>query len=111
MNEMEQLREDIRATAPEPRPEFAARLERNVEAGFKPAKAPKPARSGPDSSARPSRSACTALRRARHRARRVGRQRRATTTTAARSGGVGAEIAAERSPRRPRRRRPAGAPR
>ena len=44
MNEMEQLREDIRATAPEPRPEFAARLERNVVAGFKPSKTPKPER-------------------------------------------------------------------
>jgi hypothetical protein len=41
MTELEQLRDDVRATAPEPRPEFAARLERNVEAGFKPAKAPK----------------------------------------------------------------------
>ncbi|HEV2999685.1 MAG TPA: DUF4349 domain-containing protein [Solirubrobacteraceae bacterium] len=38
---MEQLREDVRATAPRPRPEFAARLERNVEAGFKPARAPR----------------------------------------------------------------------
>jgi uncharacterized protein DUF4349 len=38
MNDTEQLRDDLRATAPQPRPEFAARLERRVEAGFKPAK-------------------------------------------------------------------------
>ncbi|MDQ3741280.1 MAG: hypothetical protein M3389_10105, partial [Actinomycetota bacterium] len=37
MNDLEQLREDVRATAPQPRPEFAARLERRVEAGFRPA--------------------------------------------------------------------------
>ncbi|HEX2086557.1 MAG TPA: DUF4349 domain-containing protein [Solirubrobacteraceae bacterium] len=36
MTEMEQLREDVRATAPQPRPEFAAQLERRVEAGFAP---------------------------------------------------------------------------
>ncbi len=41
MNDSDQLREDVRATAPQPRPHFAARLERNVEAGFKPAKPPK----------------------------------------------------------------------
>jgi hypothetical protein len=41
MNDLDQLREDVRATAPQPRPHFAARLERNVEAGFKPAKPPK----------------------------------------------------------------------
>jgi hypothetical protein len=40
MNDLEQLRDDVRATAPQPRPEFAARLERKVEAGFKPDKAP-----------------------------------------------------------------------
>lgn len=34
----EQLRDDVRATAPQPRPEFAARLERRVEAGFEPAR-------------------------------------------------------------------------
>ncbi|HEX2085676.1 MAG TPA: DUF4349 domain-containing protein [Solirubrobacteraceae bacterium] len=41
MNDLEQLREDVRATAPQPRPEFAARLERRVEAGFR---TPKPSR-------------------------------------------------------------------
>ncbi len=38
MNDLDQLQEDLRATAPQPRPEFAARLERRVEAGFKAAK-------------------------------------------------------------------------
>ena len=42
--ELEQLRDDIRATAPEPRPEFAAELERRVEAGFKTAPSTRPAR-------------------------------------------------------------------
>jgi hypothetical protein len=44
MNDLDQLQEDLRATAPQPRPEFAARLERRVEAGFKaakPARAPR----------------------------------------------------------------------
>jgi hypothetical protein len=41
MNDLEQLREDVRATAPEPRPDFAARLERRVEAGFEAAKPPR----------------------------------------------------------------------
>ena len=36
MNDLDELRDDVRATAPQPRPEFAARLERRVEAGFKP---------------------------------------------------------------------------
>ena len=41
----ELLEDDIRATAPQPDPEFVARLERRVKAGFsKPAKAPKPAK-------------------------------------------------------------------
>ncbi|HEX8083885.1 MAG TPA: DUF4349 domain-containing protein [Solirubrobacteraceae bacterium] len=40
MNDLEQLRDDVRATAPQPRPEFAARLERKVEAGFKADKTP-----------------------------------------------------------------------
>lgn len=44
MSDIDQLREDVRATAPQPRPEFAARLERSVEAGFRPAKAPRRSR-------------------------------------------------------------------
>lgn len=44
MNDLEQLREDLRATAPEPRPQFVARLERRAEAGFKESKPAKPPR-------------------------------------------------------------------
>lgn len=60
MNDLEQLREDIRATAPEPRPQFEARLERRVEAGFRTSKPEKPPRQiklwGPAAAL-----ACTAL--------------------------------------------------
>jgi hypothetical protein len=41
IDDPERLREDVRATAPEPRPEFTAQLERRVEAGFAAPKRPR----------------------------------------------------------------------
>ena len=61
MNDLEQLRDDVRATAPQARPEFAARLERRVEAGFATSPTPRVRRRRINLWAPSAALACTAL--------------------------------------------------